>query len=123
MIVLDHYPLVLTLEPPWLNNQPNISCIPAGSYDLVPWLSPSLKINTLKLENVPNRSGILFHSGNDAGGVDTDSQGCILVGLQFGKVGGKSQKMGLLQSKIAFSKLIEVVKTSNLASLEIVNCF
>ena len=29
-----------TVERPWLDNRPFISCIPAGDYDLVPWDSP-----------------------------------------------------------------------------------
>lgn len=123
VIILDNYPLCLSLEPPWLNNEPRISCIPPGHYEMRPWRSPLLKINTWRIENVKNRDGILFHPGNDGGGSDSDTLGCILLGNSFQKVGGKDQKMGIASSKIAFQKFTETLKNTNLASLEIINCF
>lgn len=74
----DDFPLCCTLEKPWLNNQPSVSSIPAGTYQVGPHDSPSHP-DTFEIQNVPGRSGILIHAGN----TPSDSQGCILVGLQF----------------------------------------
>lgn len=67
---------LFTLELPWLNNEPQTSCIPAGTY-LCP-LAWSDRYQQLmpRLLHVPDRTGILIHSGNFAG----DTHGCILVG-------------------------------------------
>ena len=69
-----------TLENPWLDNQRNISCIPAGVYDVRLRLareSASRDYLHLLVQDVPNRDWILFHRGNTA----KDTRGCILVGL------------------------------------------
>ena len=64
-----------TLELPWLNNQRNVSCVPAGVYNVIPHTSKKFG-KCFWLQNVANRSGILIHSGNTI----ADIQGCILVG-------------------------------------------
>tara|TARA_R110000851_G_scaffold5505_3_gene22748 strand:+ start:89 stop:508 length:420 start_codon:yes stop_codon:yes gene_type:complete len=69
-----------TLENPWKDNQRNISCIPEGNYKVrlrLPRESASRDYIHLLLEDVENRSYILFHRGNTA----KDTRGCILVGL------------------------------------------
>ena len=68
-----------TLEKPWLNNQRNISCIPAGQYKVrlrLPRESATRDYLHLLVQDVPNRDYILFHIGNTA----KDTSGCILVG-------------------------------------------
>jgi hypothetical protein len=53
-----------TLERPWKDNKPNISCIPAGSY-IVKWtFSPRMLKYTYEVTGVPNRSGIRIHVAN-----------------------------------------------------------
>lgn len=73
----------LTLELPWRNNQRNISCIPAGIY--LAHRRRGSKGNRWYLENVPGRSGIMFHAlnwaGDKAAGFKSDSRGCIGLGL------------------------------------------
>ena len=69
-----------TLENPWLDNQRNISCIPAGVYDVRLRLareSASRDYLHLLVQDVPNRDFILVHRGN----YPSQTQGCILVGL------------------------------------------
>jgi len=68
-----------TLENPYINNERNISCIPAGQYKVRLRLArESATRNYLHLlvQEVPSRSYILFHRGNTA----KDTRGCILVG-------------------------------------------
>ena len=72
-----------TLELAWNNNQKSISCVPRGVYDCKIRLakdSASRNYDHLILEDVPNRSYILFHRGNSA----KDSKGCILTGMMKG---------------------------------------
>ena len=76
-----------TLELPWRNNKRNYSCIPDGIYDCKYVLSGKFGW-CYHIQNVPNRNGILIHSGNLAGdrtkGFRTDSYGCILPGKYNG---------------------------------------
>ena len=68
-----------TLENPWLDNQRNISCIPAGEYPVrlrYPRESATREYLHLLVQDVPNRDYILFHRGN----FPKDTSGCILVG-------------------------------------------
>jgi hypothetical protein len=72
-----------TCELPWLNNTPDQSCIPTGSYTCVPHNSAEHP-NVWELANVPNRTGVLIHNGN----TEKDSLGCIIVGSQKGVLNG-----------------------------------
>tara|TARA_R110001606_G_scaffold187019_1_gene334597 strand:- start:60 stop:536 length:477 start_codon:yes stop_codon:yes gene_type:complete len=68
-----------TLELPWLDNKQSVSCIPDGSYNVKIRSadeSRNYKYNHLIVQEVPNRSYILFHIGNTT----KDSRGCILSG-------------------------------------------
>lgn len=64
-----------TLEPPWLDNQNNVSCIPKGEYRFERYLSPT-KGDCFILHDVPGRTFILIHIGNYL----KDTEGCILIG-------------------------------------------
>jgi hypothetical protein len=71
-------PFVWTLERPWMDNAQNRSSIPAGYYVCQRVRSPKFGV-TFEVTNVPNRSHILFHSGNTI----EDTEGCILVGEEM----------------------------------------
>ena len=73
--------LCVTCEDPWNNNQPRISCIPAGEYTCIPHNSLKYQ-NVWEVTNVPGRTAILIHNGNTI----RDTEGCILVGNDFGTV-------------------------------------
>lgn len=71
-----------TLELPWKDNKTRESCIPEGSYKVrIRKAEESGKFNYehFLIEDVHNRSYILFHAGN----YYTDIAGCILVGSYF----------------------------------------
>ena len=89
-----------SLELPWRDNARNISCIPVGEYRCHKSYS-SKHGHVVRLVDVPNRSDILIHAGNQP----SDTQGCILPGLDisYGVV---------LNSKVALRRLLLHVPTS-----------
>ena len=80
--------LCVTCEDPWKNNQRQVSCIPAGTYECTPYSSDRFP-DVWELIDVPSRSKILIHAGNTT----DDTRGCILVGSRFGAVAGKPAVM------------------------------
>lgn len=86
-----------TVEDLWRNNKPRVSCIPAGEYKCRPHTGPKFK-DVWEVLNVPGRSAILFHAGNS----DTDTLGCILVGM--GVMSGK-----LIQSRDAIAVMRKII--------------
>ena len=78
-----------TLEPPQLLNARNISCIPAKPYSCAVYYSPKFRFNTYIVQQVPNRSGILFHPGN----TKEDTEGCIILGEYPQKLRGPSRSL------------------------------
>lgn len=84
LMVLENKPLCVTCEDPWNNNAKNASCIPEGVYEVVERESEKYKKHWHVL-NVPNRSLILIHNGNN---ID-HTEGCILVGEKLGFIVGK----------------------------------
>lgn len=66
-----------TMELPWKDNKPQISCIPTGTYPIrVLENSPAFKYKHLSIDNVPNRSGVKIHVANYV----RQLRGCIAVG-------------------------------------------
>lgn len=78
VLLNDNYPLCVTLELPWLNNEPNASCIPEGTYHCIPHNSAAHP-NVWEITGVPGRSDILIHIGN----FPADSKGCVLAAQSF----------------------------------------
>ncbi len=70
-----------TLERPWLDNAPDVSCIPPAPTESliyqVKWMwSPAHGKNLYQVQGVDARSGIEIHSANIA----PQLEGCIAVG-------------------------------------------
>jgi hypothetical protein len=76
-ILFPDRPSLFTLEDPWLNNAPNVSCIPTGTYRCIFSMSARWKKLMPELLNVPGRSSIRIHGGNTT----QDTEGCILLGM------------------------------------------
>lgn len=74
----DGVMIAMTLERLWVDNKPNVSCIPFGSHEAIVKESNSYG-RTLEVF-VRGRSDILLHVGNWA----RNSKGCILLGKSFG---------------------------------------
>ena len=90
-----------TLELPWRDNQRSISCIPTGSYKVrlrTARESATRDYLHLLVQDVKDRSFILFHRGNTA----KDTRGCILVGQgsQHNIVHNSTLAMDLLMKEI-----------------------
>ena len=91
------------IERPWLNNAPNISCIPCGVYRAI-YLARSASgkyRNVHWLQGVPNRSGVLQHNGNKA----AHSRGCLIIGKRAGWLGGDR---AVLNSRTALDEFEEI---------------
>ncbi len=67
-----------SLERGWLNNQRNISCIPAGKYPLRLEWSPRFQKDLWEIFDVPNRSECKFHAANFV----RQLNGCIALGTK-----------------------------------------
>lgn len=99
-----------TLELKWRDNQNSVSCIPEGTYKVVPRYSPKYK-NHLHVLDVSKRSFILFHSGNYAGSKNPktgqpDIRGCILVGKGYADI-NKDGIEDILSSGVTMKKLMD----------------
>ena len=89
-----------TVERPWLDNKPSISCIPEGLYECHPRWYNGGGYQAIEVANVPNRSHILFHVGNNM----HDSAGCILVNSKLGSYENIWSGLG---SKAAFKHFMQ----------------
>ena len=65
-----------SVERPWKDNEPFVSCIPDGEYRLIRRDSPRFGPNVWEVADVPNRTHILIHVGNTS----NDVVGCIALG-------------------------------------------
>lgn len=88
-----------TAELQWLDNAPDVSCIPPGIYDVEMKEHPKhgslgdlvgMPGTCYEILNVPNRSNILIHIANYAGqesaGEKTDLLGCMALGEDRAKM-------------------------------------
>ena len=101
-LILNGKIICQTLERPWKDNQKEISCIPVGEYVCKRIISPKFG-ETFEITGVPNRTHILFHSGNDA---IRDSHGCVLLGM----ISSRNGSYQIFKSRIARDKLMEIMK-------------
>ena len=104
VLLWNNQPFALSLEDPWRNNKQNISSIPAGTYLCKRVNSPKFG-DTFEITGVQNRTHILFHKGN----THEDTEGCILIGEEFGILTGEP---ALLSSSKGFSEFQRL--TSNI---------
>ena len=108
-----------TVERPWQNNKPNVSCIPEGVYPLKMRESPVIQRTSggafsrgWEVTSVPNRSLIMLHVGNTM----ADVEGCIAVGAALGWVAGR---WAVTDSRKTFTMLMEALSASDAWMLNI----
>ena len=102
-----------TLENPWRDNEPYVSCIPAGSYEMKRSFYNRGGYDCFEAENVPGRTQILIHIGNS----ERDTSGCILIGERVGVIG---TSISVLQSGAAFTKFMKKMEGIDEFTLDIV---
>lgn len=85
-------------------------CIPCGVFKVRLTHSPHLGYVTPELLDVPDRSNIRIHKGNEP----KDSLGCTLVGESHGP-----EPDWVAQSAIAFDRLMEVLQAAEARGEEI----
>lgn len=105
VLLIDGIPQFVTLEDPDNNNAQGISCIPTGTYNVVPHDSDKFP-NTYHVTTVPERGSILIHSGNTI----NDTEGCILLGTFYSNLG---QLPSIAGSKDALNKFRSIAKRDN----------
>jgi hypothetical protein len=87
-----------TIERPWLDNKPNVSCIPEGNY-LTGWRDSPRFGETWHVKDVEDRTWILIHAAN----YPKDVQGCI--GLGTGLMGDRVAVSNSRKAVAQFEKL------------------
>ncbi len=119
-VLLDgHVPFALTLEPPWVDNQPYKSCIPNGEYLCKRINSPKFG-DTFEITDVTGRTHIVFHKGNYGRyslHQTSDTQGCVLVGEQFAAF--TPHKAALAASRAGFLEFMDRLKDTDEFNLTI----
>lgn len=104
VLLLEGTELCKTIELPWKNNQPRVSCIPEGRYRLRRRQSPRFREH-FEVMDVKDRKYILFHAGNDAG---KELRGCIAPVLQHtGEGKGSFSKAALERMKDRLYPLLD----------------
>lgn len=93
-----------SVERPWRNNEPRVSCIPAGTYRLGHTMFHRGGYETFEVCDVPNRSRILIHIANTPG----DVEGCIGLGLRLGI---SKASWAVLDSRKAFAEFMAACST------------
>jgi len=122
-LIIDNEWFCITLERPWKDNRPNISCIPTGLYKckrvksgLVRKLTRYVWDETFEVIGVEGRSLIRFHSGN----FPYNSKGCILVGSHAGKLRDENDlKRAILNSGKTFNRFMNQLININEFYLQI----
>ena len=99
-----------TIELKWANNQPRVSCILEGIFDLEPseWHSHHDK-PVLEIKNVPDRDRILVHPANYASGKHVELLGCIAPVTAYSDLDGDGIIDGTNSQK-AFNKIMKHFK-------------
>ena len=111
VLIHKNIPFAVTLELPWNDNLPNISCIPLGWYNCKRINSPTHG-NCFEITNVRGRTHILFHKGN----IPEHTEGCVLLGEAFDPVRGKN---GIIYSGHAYDQFMALLKNEDKCTLQI----
>lgn len=95
-----------TLEPAWLNNKFQVSCIPAKTYQVKKYVSPKFGL-CFYVQGTAPRTAILIHSGN----YRSHTLGCILVGKTHTDLNADGE-LDTTHSKATLKKLLSILPES-----------
>lgn len=95
-LLINGKPMCYVLEKRWVDNLPEISSIPAGTYPAFVRTDGS-KGWRIELKNVPERPQVQLHVGN----TPADSRGCLLPGMEL----DSSSLCAVMNSAAAMKKL------------------
>lgn len=93
----------VTIELPWKDNEPQISCIPAGWYKCRKIVSPSHG-ECIEIMNVVGRTYIQIHAANYA----RQLLGCVAVGATMADIDGDGN-LDVTSSRNTLGKLMASV--------------
>lgn len=108
---LGGYPRLVTLEHTYRDE--NAVKIPMGRTRCHRDFFHRGGYETFEIE-VAGHSRVLFHKGN----IEKNSDGCVLVGARFGRLGGRA---AILQSAVGFGEFMEMLKGVDEFELNVVN--
>jgi hypothetical protein len=115
VMMVGDKPEFVTLEESWRDNERMVSCIPQGRYTIKLHRSPKFGL-CYKVMDVPERSEILIHVGN----TNEDTTGCILLGQKYGMI---SDRLGIIGSRLAVSRFMQLMSGITEAELTIISAF
>ena len=116
----EGYPFMPSLERPWKENQPYVSCIPAGIYLYKRVLTNMKSVHragyeeTFEAQNVPGRTVIRVHPANWA----HELQGCQATGSAYGYI---NDTPAIESSQDAFKEWMEMLDGIDEFELEIID--
>lgn len=121
--------LAYTIERPWLNNTPRVSCVPAGEYKLE-WHEPTsvslpsgwkgtwalvnedLGVSHYKKDDVPRSVCLFGHIAN----YPTEVRGCFGFGMSSVL---KKNTLMVTSSRVAVEKVLSFIKDNTIDSVTI----
>lgn len=103
-----------SLELPWMNNMPDVSCIPLGNYYVSLTNSPKFGPGTFSVNNVPGRSHILMHPAN----YTREIEGCIVLGERFSDI-DNDDITDVINSRATFDKVKKLATSFELTIIQI----
>ncbi len=112
VLIFNEEAIALTLENPWRDNEPNVSCIPVATYTCKRVESPKFGL-TYEVTGVDGRTHILFHSGN----LEKNTKGCILLGDRIGELHGEP---AVLNSRKTVARFMDITKDFDTFELSVV---
>jgi hypothetical protein len=103
-----------SLELPWRNNLPDISCIPTGLYYVKKTNSPKFGSDTFEVMAVPGRKYIRIHPGN----FTRQIEGCILLGERFADI-DNDDITDVTNSRVTVDKLKKLADSFELTIIQV----
>jgi hypothetical protein len=104
-----------SLELPWRDNRPNLSCIPPGVYRASVVESAHFGREVYLLQGVPGRIDVEVHPANWGGDIEkgfyTDLKGCLSIGESLGELappGRTDPQAAIERSTSAFDALMAI---------------